>query len=539
MDAACAHYDVEAIPCSEVRCVDGHFAVDVGDGVARLPFDPGVACLCRRIYASVMGLSPRTVYMYACGDEFCLMADGEPFSRGASSQRPRVLQGGHADDLRLREATLRDLSVTLVQAFASRREASTFGYAVETLRFSTEVRARLALAVDRHHRLASARDVLRCVSRALAAPLTRRGVLSEPCLPELRATPVVPRDADASYASGDWARVCCEVRRALAGAALHLWAHEHERVVRVLLVCNHWRLTAARPEEMEHASIAATITFAPLACGAGQLVLRRRAGAGLWWTCEDAVYAPLPLPVASFLVLPPSALPLPAARDAGGVLGKRQRDIVDDWSRSYRAMRATVPRLGQPLAMRELVFSSGDFVVRRDRELPCDDGLRLVLGGTFPKDYVEERVACVERARDDAGCFVAYDADEDALAAAIFWCYTCQLGDGEDVVVLLVDSFAVAKGHQGAGVGGAFYSMLCDAVARAFGRRVVVLAQCLHTATARRFWHNRLDPSTVARALFYQVYCRTPERLPVCSDCTARARLHEDAREDATGRVGP
>ena len=537
MDAACAHYDVAAIASAEVRCVGGHFAVDVGDGAARLPFDAGLACLCRRIYASVMGLSPRTVYMYASGDELELMADGEPFPRGGSSLQPRVLQGGDADDIRLREATLQDVSVTLVQAFASCSEASTFGYAVETLRFPTEVRARLALAVDRHHRLASARDVLRCVARALCAPLTRRGVLSEPCLPELRATPVVPRDADASYASGEWTRVCSAVRGATAGTALHLWADECGRVVRVLVVCNHWRSAAARPEELEHLRTAATITFAPLACGAGKLVLRREAGVEQWWACEDAVYAPLPMPAAA--VLAHSALPLPAAMDADGVLGKRQREIVNEWSRSHRAMRSTAPRIGQPLAMRELVFLKGDFVVRRDRELPSDDGVRWVLEGTFPKEYVAERVACVERAREDAGCFVAHDADEAALAAAIFWCYACQLGDGEEVVVLLIDSFAVAKGHQGAGVGGTFYSMLCDAVARAFVRRVVVMAQCLHTKSAQRFWQNRLDPSTLARALFYQVHCRTPERLLVCSDCTARARFHEDVGEDATGRVGP
>ena len=56
MERVCTHYGIDSISDALVRRVDGMYLVDVGDGRRALPDDAHVACLCRRMYASVMGV---------------------------------------------------------------------------------------------------------------------------------------------------------------------------------------------------------------------------------------------------------------------------------------------------------------------------------------------------------------------------------------------------------------------------------------------------------------------------------------------------
>lgn len=206
------------------------------------------------------------------------------------------------------------------------------------------------------------------------------------------------------------------------------------------------------------------------------------------------------------------------------------RSVLKTWKKSHESKHTDIPIL---TAMAHNLFkdviSHAGFVAYRVHTGSSRHGMdaRKILDDRFGRKYA---TCSMERLLFDSipGFYVVYNSERKPVASfGIIIYYTST----PDLIACCIDSFAVSKSQEGAGVGSMTFHSLIRAVCTRFcsqGGSYVVFAQCLRTGDARLFWYDKLDESTIARSLMLQAFMLDSERIPIqsMSQCTPRARVY-------------
>jgi hypothetical protein len=558
-EALLRRLEVEEEEEDVVHEAGGRYYVTLGDGRCAEPSDAEVASLARRMHRHHAPLAPADVYRYVVAGDFARDPVGAAWGRDAR----RRGNDDAVDEELLWTARLEHVAPQLVQAYEGRPEAATLGHAHETFSFATRAEALLARVLDRRGRTATARDVLGCLSRALESPVLHRGVTADEALPPLRAEAFLTREGCCVHGTRVWARACATAGTARA-VQLACLVDERRYVAQVTLVGRHWRVVDDEapqveprplPQALAHALLSeVTLTFHRLALGCGGVVeLRCSGGARLgdddewwWWVARrglkafDArVLGASREPV--LLRSAPPDLPSPPAPVA------RERPVLERWSKSARLVGPRGPVLCSLVDGLATAYPrwAGEGL-RAEARVGFAARTLAVFDEEFGKGYGAELAL-----RTDLAIYSVHDPeeeDEDLVGGLAVLLFRCTLADGRASVALLLDSVAVVKRHQGQGggerarraappaeprprprYGARIFRGLCLSLAARHvpaGVPFWVFAQCVRTGAAREMWLDRLDESSVARALLHQARALRPDLVPAQAEaaCTGRAR---------------
>jgi GNAT superfamily N-acetyltransferase len=213
---------------------------------------------------------------------------------------------------------------------------------------------------------------------------------------------------------------------------------------------------------------------------------------------------------------------------------KRQRTTVETWLKSANAPGLSAPVLVRYLDPPTHYTTSDGWCAQRitdmDECINCDSF--LILSEEFGHVYARESL---ERAVADPLCGVyaakeTEDANATVVATFIMFIFEAMFVDGIGSAVM-IDSFAVRHSLQGKGVGGNVFHKLCRGIATTFAeedayQRHVMFAQCLTSKRPKDFWFDKLDDSSIARALLLQASAIHASRVPIQTKCCARARIY-------------
>ena len=218
------------------------------------------------------------------------------------------------------------------------------------------------------------------------------------------------------------------------------------------------------------------------------------------------------------------------------------RVVLRDWARAARTVRrGPTLRHAQPMRDRVEEEEGGDgdrlTAVRRVGKDALQRVRRFVTEQAFGRCYAR---TCVERALEDehVGAYEVWEGlgrgmpvptrsksvrGGGARLVAVFVAvaYACACG----ATALLVDTFVVHGASREGGIGRRAFRLL-RALAPATRAWHVVFAQCLLAEDAQRFWRNKLDPSSEARALAWQAWCLDAPPVCVYDDCQVQARWY-------------
>ena len=529
MQRALRHYVTDTVEEAAVAVRGDRYVVELGDGERMQPPDGRVAALAKRMHGSVAPLTPSAIYQYANGDDWDHDALGRSLVEEDCDSPPHspVTQGGDAQDVRFAIAKLSHVATPLVQRHALDRASPTFGHPITSYDFETPERARLAVAVDRRHRRASAEDVLRCLSRALDAPLLKTGITQGDKL-VLRTTEWEPRDeATLEAHTSQWTALVQAVRRkAEDGGATTLWAfYERTSAARVTVVHHHWDVENDSCQRLVHRVLSqCELRFCPQALGGGGFVQLRCAqlhdAQWPWWVAKNTRHVDALVTRHAFADERVRPTPTPPTLDERG-----QRDVVQDWKRHERAVLA--PYLLDVVSLDfDSVLHGRGLVARR----VADDATRAadahaIFAEEWGTDYASNALS-----RCASHVYAVYENDNACVAAFAVVVYACVFDDGLCGAALMVDSFAVASHKRGGGVGTRAYLLCRDLAARHAGahphRRHAVFAQCVRHGKGKKFWERRLDACSAAGALLLQALALDKDRVVVQlrTVCDPRAR---------------
>lgn len=225
---------------------------------------------------------------------------------------------------------------------------------------------------------------------------------------------------------------------------------------------------------------------------------------------------------------------------------KKSKVLVEKWIKSARARHARIPFLVQPLVFVDdpgtRVSSDGQLWMERispssSTSSHVEEVVRMQTVAVFRDGFKEPYVSGIfKRLLDDpcAGiCLVSRRGSHleasTPVAAFAVKSFACIFADGAHGTALMIDSFAVSASERSSGMGSRVYEEFC---LRGIGRRVrtsqriFVFAQCIRTGEARKFWRDKLDDSSAARALMLQAVQLCPDRMEIHgeADCDPRAR---------------
>lgn len=598
-------YRVDRVDDAEVETLeDGRWGVTLGDGELALPENAEVQRLCRRMHRAVSPVSPLQVYEYVCTEpEDLLATDGVDGSvehvvdeggaaagaagaaasaasaAASAASAAGLVTGGRDDDPRLMHVKIAEVPARVVCFYWPLAEGPTMGHARCTLKFEQRAHAKLALAVDRHHRKATAADVLRCLSRALdegervACGVIATHVLPVPLPPPL-SPPLGARASDAAEArcglmrSRAWTRFvegACKRDDFHEATRWAVYVSECRAVAEAVLVHHHWHVSPSMRTTAEHRTrFECRLTFFPGACGGpgvAVLTCEHLHEDWPWWLARDlhvvdgladAVAArgyahyganrtTLGKPRCAKRVLEEDAAA--SGPTCGGRSGAREGGATTPlettlwrWRKSHERC-VSAPRLTSVLPLNleadgHGVAASSGLCMRRVRagDASAYKQAQAVLRARFTKKYADATLArCL---RDESeGLYLVHDGDgasASPIGVAAVVLYGCEPCGRRPTVALMIDTFAIERKFEGSGRGGAlFRELLLPLAARRAGREpFYVFAQCVETGGARLFWMDRLDETPVARSLMMQAYLLESERVEVhlFGDCAPRVR---------------
>lgn len=568
--------DLSAVEEEAVVARGGRYVVTLGDGERAPPPDADVAALARRMHRHVAPLAPRDVYRYVMRGDFARDALGRPWDEGGLVDE--CDEGGNEDDWRFRIAKMSHVATPLVQCYVG-EESPTLGHPWTTYSFETRELGRAAVAVDRYHRVATVRDVLRCLSRSFDAPLMRRGVTPRDRLESVRVCDVAMRDELATLGVSQWDEAvrrveCFEFSEGMLASRWTCLVDDRRAASKVIVVHHHWhvRQTWAVQERaiLVHRVLpACELRFwkhAPSCDGFVELHFPalREAQEWPWWVAREALHVDARLftgapvdDVSLQLPWPPPTHVDPPAQHPD----KRCIPILSKWAKSARATGVRAPTLLHELRLDDaederLADTSSLVAVRVHTHA---DMARLGTTAVFVQQFGAEYTTQLElrvAEDDEVGVYAVVDTSSAtanvAVAAFAVVLYACVFDDGSRGVACMVDSLAVAKSHQGRGVGGIAYHELLrgQLLARYAARqssivaptsdasRHVVFAQCVRTGTARTYWFDKLDESGDARSLLLQACNLDVHRVPIQAESTCGPRAREYRHVAATSDGG-
>ena len=578
--------------------LEERYVLDRGDGVmGTAAMHADVARLARCIYACHSPLSPEDVWRYVLEGDLSQAATGRPFGDEAAEARGGA-EDEEADVdaiVRvLRGVRIHHLPCTLVQRFAHAREAPTLGHVRGSWRFESKEQAYLAAAVEQRHRRARSGDVLAWIARVAraAGSLPRRiGCVALPSV--LRcvdgadvAVPVTAlvHEACPTTAVGTWEALRTAVVESEGGGVgrvTRLCVLIDGRRAAGVLVAPHMHWTVHSEGRLRHRLVGGCELRAHAVPAGGVLVElcypRLLLDAWPWWLSAQVRYIDGALLSSA---LSPEARVRPRQEEEEGegegahalasgpaqggkdvLVDPRVKVVVDGWRKSAKARRLQVPALIATATVRELVHCARGMARRiclHDASTKREDAselaaVRRILAADLGEAYVDGVIAHA-RTNETISIF-SVRADGDArlpaagrsadggdegggvVAAFAVIAFQCILPDGARGTALLVESFAVDRAFQGRGIGGVTFYDLCVPLGLDAGDRCVVFAQCIRTGDAGRFWHDKLDDSSEARALMLQAFSMRPDLVSPQgrSGCVSRARTFSRDRPAKEG----
>ena len=311
----------------------------------------------------------------------------------------------------------------------------------------------------------------------------------------------------------------------------------HQCVTRALIVHHHWRCDG---ETLVHRQLLSCILHA-YASSEGVVVQMVRSGAGgwPWWLCRDArlldaVYldASVEGPKRKHTSPPSSFL---AEQVDAWLSDHAECNVLAAWRKSLCLVETTVPRLRRlwPLVGAARIDApDGTLHAQRlctEEEVRASHAYQMTVQ-RFGKTYATEMAQRMCGGCEAAALYGVHQTDAPR-ACALFSVvlYEAVRTDDRTSALLLVDTFIVDSACEGQGLGGRIFRDLCLPLGRRHSSRLTVAAQCVVKGAGKKFWHDKLDETAVARALLLQTAVLDHTLVPVQSptQCTPRAREYD------------
>ena len=512
--------------------------VGMGEAFPRIR-DPRVRHLASCIYGTLCPASPDEVNAMIQGGDWSAI-DSLLSTATTENMEERLLDAPSCSDHRVLTCELHDLCPSVVQSMWQSHDPMRWHTAVYT--FETSRHARLARGM--HVRL------FRCAQIAL-------GILSD-ALEDHRVRHLkVDAICDEWHLPlGTWIRMREDARDKVVTrvTSIVVVSPRHRSAFTCRIASHEWIAKEEDAFVLHHRGrIGVTVRYAMQTVG-GIALIHIEEPEEEWpaYVLENRMLPPALLP--SLTTSSPCVVELTHASrndrkrtiDVDELTGddRHVRAVVRTWNKSYESRYAEVPTLmltTTPFHFPETMRHRGFMAhrVRSDTSQHGKDAHRVLIE-RFGESYAAGAVRRLLGTFDGVWYVVYNDMEQCVSTFGMFFFRTSRL----ERIACCIDSFAVSKLHQGAGVGNiTFHAMLrgvCDHVST-HGNDYYVFAQCVRTGDARHFWYDKLDESTLARSLLLQAFHLDPQRVPVqlISQCTPRAREYRssDLIDDDVGHV--
>ena len=550
MQSVMQYYNINAVDRSRVSTSQDatHFVVELGGGQRETPHDPAMRSLCLRMYSTVCPPSPVDIFLNANADHFETDICGREFGGCPRSVVCSPVKKGSETDFRLTIARICHVGLSVVQSFVDCAEAESFGFERTSFSFNTLERALLAMAIEDMCTLATADDVLRCISNSFDNPLTRHGIVVEAPMQQTMILEAQHLDVDmVSIATSAW-RALVAMSNVVSGigcigTACHIWvfykaAHMHS-AVDITFVEHHWRVSDTNPQELRHRiHHDCSLEFKPAALSGGVVHLLYPAlhKDWPWWVGSDIKRLPPELlpcegrPDCGIILILPNTLPVLHMRFEHA--DKRTRAILEKWKKSALYDRVCLTH-DIPFSIdSNISWTSSNncpVCVTRCSSLTEWEEVEAIFCVEFGFAYARDAVERANAAGEFCACCLVHDSDTMVTVGAFsIFQYGCTSQSGESLAVL-IDTIVVASKMQAKGFGNVLFNQVIRSYAHStsLDGTYFVFAQCVRKGSAFRFWFDKLDDSSAARSMLVQAYSMHPERIPVQpeSQCMPRARM--------------
>ncbi len=551
MEQAWELYGADSVRACELVEREDSFEVELGSGQCEPPDDPDVFALAVRMFSSLRTVRPGEVYGYVRSGDFTKNALGTVWQAQTEPPKRRrcvdtASEEWSVDSMR-RSCKMWHISPNVLQRYQPTEETKeetkeerkeersrrTLGHSKMRFSFSCDRVARLAIAVDRYHRVSPATvleyicSVSKPRRRHLASlsleegdmlPLSLQG-----CVDALPLEQTVPFQVAHSAMRALVAQV--ESADASTPTATRLWARLGQRSIlatQVTLVHHEWEGVEGglRHRVLEDLRI----DFE--SCLGGCTVCVRYSQQWPWFLSSQLQRLDLrpppeeeeELPRRTVVSLSPSLAP---------ECGKAQT-VVDKWCKSARACGERGVQLLRVCQLGHDSVSDGTYTATRHVDLEdVKANTQPTFTDGFGKKYAEELV----KKESNHHLFAVYSVkgeDGKVVAAFSVVLYECRLPGGKECYALMIDSFAVRKTSRGNGVGNVAYA-LCRKLVTRLSLAHVIFAQCVTKGDAALFWMDKLDSTSDARGMMWQAYTLDWGLVPVQaeSQCAPRARVFD------------
>lgn len=214
--------------------------------------------------------------------------------------------------------------------------------------------------------------------------------------------------------------------------------------------------------------------------------------------------------------------------------------VLERWEKSARSRGLVCPYLCRALFPTDGIDTNGFIASRvKTMEDATACGLFEVFKTEFGTEYTSQTLERVLNDDYAATYVVTESGSQIVVAGFILVVFECVFSDGGIGAACMIDTFAVSRKLQGAGIGGKVFHNICRGLAKQHvdrmkdpNKRHVMFAQCLTTKRPRDFWFDKLDDSGICRALLLQASVLCPQRVPLHNNCCARARIYEEIMSD-------
>ena len=559
MQRALTYYRAHRISEQDVSpSASGKWKVYLGSGRAELPSDLRVAHICHCLLRHYCPLPVSKICEYVNGDDFELDATGGTFpQREPHDPLPsRFLRKGTVHRAALR---MWSVGVRLLQKYADEPEhfsdaSNDFGWeASQTRTFSTVDRAKLALAIQRHHNALGPQLILQLLRASTHSPGGARWM--ELDFGELEVSK--PDDASEmvpAVSTSRWEGLLHYVLKPRGYCEqLKVYSEQYSHFLIMTFVDAHWTVVHAHWCEhnlSEHNLSAGAITvlfhrslvdwrltFEPGNCVRLVAPSLPHLDRHPWWVSETLERAPRSFLDNSRTGCGDARRPEKRSLDVADTLCaaiKKEKVILERWARSHKLLetKALLVQLIQCRAYTPDVNSYEDCVLHRCTrdEFATPDGAQSVFAEAFGTHYGASIPQRMDAIGQNFFCFVSRTGAEAPVVGAVTGLlFQCVLADGTDSFALLIDSIAVRRGLHGRGHGARLLAACRDVVHDALGDRCcpyVIFAQCVLKSPGADFWLDKLDDSSEARSLMLQARMLLKDAISVYDNCRPRARLY-------------
>ena len=157
MEHAWTRYRADEVSWKDLVEDGDSFVVELGSGQCEPPDDPEVYALALRMYATLDALPPQQIFLYVTSSDFSADVYGVTWASSCSTlaarKRARLDDDEWSVDLMRRLCKMWHIAPNVLQHYESPAAARSLGHTKVAFSFPCDRKARLAVAIDRFHRV--------------------------------------------------------------------------------------------------------------------------------------------------------------------------------------------------------------------------------------------------------------------------------------------------------------------------------------------------------------------------------------------------